>query len=398
MIDSTKIRFIYMEAVNFQDFTVGGTLSFSKQLIGQFKDSVALVGILTDKNDPVGKWFIKEISGVSYNYFGLGRFRKSDKKPFIPIRLQTLFYLIYYLPRIRAINNWNVFTQSPQFLFALNMFKWNSLCFCFAGISNPVTNSRYKYLRFFGIVYERMLFKILKKKATVILAAADQKAIKEAIERTGNILGDTTIHSFPTRFDPDIFYPADKTECRKKLNLEDVELLLVTTGRLSWVKGWQLLIDTITELHNKDKNKSMMLVFAGEGEDRAKIEKYGKTLLDNKIIKLAGKLKQQDIALYLNSADVFIMGSFFEGWPTSLVEAMACGCKIVTTNVSAASEIVGENKNGYLLDERDPVLFAGMIEKALTLENVLEYSRNNRDRFSVKYLKDDLEKLWLSKV
>ena len=97
-------------------------------------------------------------------------------------------------------------------------------------------------------------------------------------------------------------------------------------------------------------------------------------------------------------ADVFVMGSLFEGWPTSLVEAMACGCTIVTTDVSAATEIVSENKNGYIVYDRDPVKFAKTIEKALTLKDVLEYSLNNRDKFSVKYLKNDLEKLWLSKV
>ena len=37
MIDSAEIRFIHMDPVNFQDFPVGGTLSFSRRLIGQFK-------------------------------------------------------------------------------------------------------------------------------------------------------------------------------------------------------------------------------------------------------------------------------------------------------------------------------------------------------------------------
>jgi glycosyltransferase involved in cell wall biosynthesis len=387
-----------MDPVNFQDFPVGGTLSFSRQLIGQFKSSVALVGLITDKGDPVGKWFIKEINGTYFSYFGIGRFKKSDKKPLVPIRIQTFFKLLFYLPKIRTIKNRNVFTQSPQYLFALNFFTWNSLCYCFAGISNSVTNSRYKYLRFTGIIYEKALFKILKKKATVILAAADHKAIKEAVTRTGNILKNKVIYPFPTRFDPAVFSSADKNECRRKLNIDYDELLLVTTGRLSWFKGWQLLIDATVELYTKKNQKKVKIIFAGEGEDKAKIENYSKTLIDKNLIHLVGKQKQEDIALYLNAADVFVMGSYFEGWPTSLVEAMACGCAIVTTDVSAASEIVSENKNGFIVPERDPVIFAKMVLKALTLENVHEFSLKNRDKFSVLYLKNDLEKLWLSKV
>jgi len=397
MINSAEIRFIHMDPVNFLDFPMGGTLSFSRQLIDQFRNQVALVGLITDESDPVGKWFRKEINGVYYHFFGIGRFRKSDMKPLIPIRLQTFLLLLFYLPRIRKMDNKNIFTQSPQFLFALNFFKWNSLCFCFAGIANSVAISRYKYLRVLGILYEKFLFRILKRKATVILAAADNQAILDAIARTGNILKKEDIISFPTRFNPQIFYPADKSNCRKSLNINDNDFLLVTTGRLSWIKGWQLLIDATAELYSETDYKNVKIVFVGDGEDKKKIENYNKVLFEKGIIKLVGKLKQNEISLYLNSADVFVLGSFTEGWPTSLVEAMACGCAIVTTNVSAVSEIVCEGKNGFIVNDRDSVNFAMMIKEAGKLNNVVEFSLNMRNKFSVEYLKDDFEKLWLSK-
>jgi glycosyltransferase involved in cell wall biosynthesis len=386
-----------MDPVNFMDFPMGGTLSFSRQLIDQFRNQVALVGLITDESDPVGKWFQKEINGVYYHYFGIGRFRKSDMKPLIPIRLQTFLLLLFYLPRIRKMNNKNIFTQSPQFLFALNFFKWNSLCFCFAGIANSVAISRYKYLRVLGILYEKFLFRILKRKATVILAAADNQAILDAITRTGNILKKEDIISFPTRFSPQIFYPADKSNCRKSLNINDNDFLLVTTGRLSWIKGWQLLIDATAELYSETDYKNVKIVFVGDGEDKKKIENYNKVLFEKGIIEMVGKLKQNEISLYLNSADVFVLGSFTEGWPTSLVEAMACGCAIVTTNVSAVSEIVYEGKNGFIVNDRDSVNFAMMIKEAGKLNDVVDFSLNMRNKFSVEYLKDDFEKLWLSK-
>jgi glycosyltransferase involved in cell wall biosynthesis len=387
-----------MDPVNFQDFPVGGTLSFSKQLISKFIDKVALVGLITEETDPVGSWFLKEFNGVFYNYFGIGRYQKSDKKPIIPIRIRTFILLLYYLPKIRKIDNRNVFTQSPQFLYALNFFRWDSLCFCFAGIANSVAISRYRYLRNLGIIYERILFKILRKKANVILAAADQNSIQDAVKRTGNILKPNDIITFPTRFDPNIFYPVDKNQSRKKLGFTEEDILLVTTGRLCWVKGWQLLIDATLTLYSEDDFKKVKLVFIGEGEDQAHIESYNRLLFNKGIIKLAGKLNQNDLALYLNAADVFVMGSFYEGWPTSLVEAMACGCKIVSTNVSAASEIITEGKNGYIVYDRDPFNFARMVKKALMLKDVINYSINIRDKFSVEFLKKDLEEIWLSKI
>lgn len=398
LLNSTSIKFIHMDPVNFQDFPVGGTLSFSRQMISEFNVQAALVGLITDDGDPVGKWFHKEINGISFNYFGIGRYIKSEKKPFIPIRLQTFAQLLFYLPRIRKINNRNVFTQSPQFLFALNFFNWGSLCFCFAGTANSVAISRYRWLRNLGIIYEKILFKILKKKADVILAAADQNSISEAVRRTGNILNPDKIITFPTRFDPRIFSPADKSLCRKELNINEEEIILVASGRLCWVKGWQLLIDATMILYSENDFRKIKLVFIGEGEDKSSIENYNRFLFDNKVISLTGKLKQEVLSKYLNAADVFVMGSHYEGWPTALVEALACGCKLVSTNVSAASEIISEGINGYIVSDRDPANFARMIKKALDLKDVIKFSLNHRNRFSVEFLKNDLEKIWLSTI
>lgn len=398
MPDHGEIRFLQMEPVNFQDFPVGGTLSFAKQLIFQFKGSVALVGMVTDDSDPVGQWFEKSINGIVYNYFGIGRYRKTGKKPLIPIRLKTFIQLFFNLKKILAINSGNVFTQSPQFLFALNLFKVNSLCFCFAGTANSVALSRYKALRVFGIFYEKALFKILKRKATVILAAADRENIKDAVARTGNILDPSDIITFPTRFDPDVFMPLDKALCRTRLNIDQNTILLVTTGRLSFIKGWQLLIDSALELFRDDNYKNVTLVFAGEGEDREKIENYARLSPGKNIVKLAGKLRPDEVSSYLNAADVFVMGSFHEGWPTSLVEALACGCPIVTTNVSASSEIVSQGENGYIVYDRDPVNFASKIKEAMSLTGVLDFSLKNRNKYSALSLKEDLEEIWLSKI
>ena len=397
MQNTDKIKFLHIESNNFRDFPLGGTLSFSRQLIGQFKDEIALAGLITDPQDPVGKWFRKDIEGVSFHYFGYGRFKKSSKRPVIPIRLKSWFYLLLYLPRIRALKIRNVFTQSPHLLFALNMFKWNSICFCFAGISNSISNSRYKSLRFLGDLYERSLFRILKQKADVILAAADKDAIMEAMTRTKNILGEKQIESFPTRFDPDIFHPRDKAECRKMLDIDKQTLVLVTTGRLSWVKGWQLLSDSVGELVNKG-HKDIKLLFVGDGEDREKIVNYNKYFIDNKIIEIVGHIEQDRIPVYLCASDVVVFGSFFEGWPTSMVEAIACGCTIVTTKVSGASEIVIDGETGFIVNDRNPSLFAEMIEKSIDLQGVIEHSVINSRKFSVDRLREDLNRLWLSKI
>lgn len=93
-----------------------------------------------------------------------------------------------------------------------------------------------------------------------------------------------------------------------------------------------------------------------------------------------------------------VFGSFFEGWPTSMVEAIACGCTIVTTKVSGASEIVIDGETGFIVNDRNPSLFAEMIEKSIDLQEVIEHSVINSRKFSVDRLREDLNRLWLSKI
>ena len=92
-------------------------------------------------------------------------------------------------------------------------------------------------------------------------------------------------------------------------------------------------------------------------------------------------------------ADLFVMGSFKEGWSTSLVEAVACGTRCVVTAFSSAEEMVQNGHNGFVLNERDESLFAESMDKALLLpfENVQEASLKIR-RLAVQNLKEDFMK------
>ncbi len=84
-----KILFILFDNTNFIDFPLGGTLSFDSQIIKTYKNNVALVGYV-GVSDPVGRWFIKNINGVEYYFFGIGYVDKLKKNKF-PLRLVSYF-------------------------------------------------------------------------------------------------------------------------------------------------------------------------------------------------------------------------------------------------------------------------------------------------------------------
>jgi glycosyltransferase involved in cell wall biosynthesis len=86
------------------------------------------------------------------------------------------------------------------------------------------------------------------------------------------------------------------------------------------------------------------------------------------------------------------MGSFSEGWPTALMEAIACGIPAIVTEFSSVNEIIFEGLNGYINKSRNADTFALNMIKALELQRPVK--NDHITVFSTENLKSDLLKYW----
>jgi glycosyltransferase involved in cell wall biosynthesis len=77
----------------------------------------------------------------------------------------------------------------------------------------------------------------------------------------------------------------------------------------------------------------------------------------------------------VNCADLCVVGSTFEGFSCAMVEQIACGKPLVSTDVSGASEIIEDGVNGFIVKNRDPAEFALYMSKALNLQGAGDRSR-----------------------
>jgi glycosyltransferase involved in cell wall biosynthesis len=85
------------------------------------------------------------------------------------------------------------------------------------------------------------------------------------------------------------------------------------------------------------------------------------------------------------------MGSFKEGWSTSLMEAVACGIPVCVTNFSAASDIIHVGVNGYIEEKWDMNEFANLMLKAFALKiNEVDVSR-----YAISNMKADILHDWV---
>ncbi len=139
---------------------------------------------------------------------------------------------------------------------------------------------------------------------------------------------------------------------RKKLEISDEQITLLSIGHLGHIKGHQ---DTISALANiVTTNKNVHLYIAGDGSDA---EKY---IINNQIDSL--KLQDNVTLLgqidntkeWLKACDIFVQPSLEEAFGLVFIEAGAQAKPVVATNVGGIKEIIMENKTGFLVKPSSP--------------------------------------------
>ncbi len=382
---------LHLEACNFIDKPTGGQLTFSRQLMKTFGNRLALVGWATSPKEPIGSWFTKEIDGTMYHYFAIGRHRSSSNKPFFPVRFITWLQIKRYQRQIFSIGIPNILICEHSILMAINVPYGYNLCFRFPGVESPLSLSRYSWAKSLSSFFDRLFFQSLSKKVSCILAAADGMAIAELKERAGVVLRDCSIVSFPTRVDTDVFHPADCLAAREKLGLPVDATIAVATGRIHWAKGWEFLLESFQRFAKRFPKS--LLIFLGDGAELEDLKQKVQTLGLTKQVIIAGYKTPSEVAVWLQSANLFVMGSLKEGWSTVLVEALACHLPIVTTKFSSADTIVQHGINGFVVD-RDPEEFSLAMGKALNLPEINKYVAGVIDEYALRNLGYDLLRIW----
>jgi len=384
------IQAIMIEPSDFVSFPAGGQTSFAKQMMSAFGNRLALVGFSSD-DTPTGIWVEKEFNGTIFKFLSVARIIPTSKKPLIPLRLFSYLNIVRRRKAIMSLGIRNVFTQEIAVILAVRRWGWWSICYTFPGIGNPLTQSRYRWARIFARVFDSVLVRALKGVDT-ILAAADNREIESFVQRTNGQIPASRISQFPTRVDTAYFRPFDRSDARRNLGIPQEGPIIVSCGRISSRKGWDLVLDAfrlVLSSHPKAR-----LYFVGDGEDRGALEKrIAKWRMAGSVI-VTGFQDPSKVVLYNSACDVFVSGSHWEGWPVAQLEALACGAVIVSTDVSGAREIAVNGENGFVCPSRDPREFADAIGKALLLRNTAATSLAIAGRFSISSLAPDLGRLW----
>jgi glycosyltransferase involved in cell wall biosynthesis len=133
----------------------------------------------------------------------------------------------------------------------------------------------------------------------------------------------------------------------KKTKAEPVQLLYA--GKLSYAKGVDWLLRTFLEFEKEGLH--LHLAGSGAGDEAEKCLALAK--MAGAAITVHGRISQPELAGLMGRCHIFILPSFFEGLPLVLLEALASGCRVITTDLPCCMELLGKV-------EHDLVEFVGL--------------------------------------
>lgn len=137
------------------------------------------------------------------------------------------------------------------------------------------------------------------------------------------------------------------------------------TGRLLKEKGILQLTDAVREL--QEEEKKVVLWIAGDGAE----EKELREKTNDRII-LMGRLKFEEIIAMLQQTDIFCLPSDSEGFSTSILEAIACKCYVITTARGGSKEMILDKSYGMIMETNDKEMVKKAIKDVLNKKEYRE--------------------------
>lgn len=211
-------------------------------------------------------------------------------------------------------------------------------------------------------VFRRLIAKALRRASRVFAVSS---SLAEVAATCG--LPRESIRVIGNGVDLDRFAPLDRLDARDQLGIPRSARVLVTVGALVERKGFHRVIESMLRL-TKDFEDLHYLVVGGaspEGDDGPQLRDLAQRLGLSERVHFMGAMAPKDLSIPLSAADVFVLATRNEGWANVLLEAMACGLPIVTTDVGGNREVVCRPELGIVVPFGVPAALDAGITAAL---------------------------------
>ncbi len=192
-------------------------------------------------------------------------------------------------------------------------------------------------------VKNRWLNRIIFKNIVTDVIANSEETKKTVLQNNPGIFPSEKIKVIYNGIEFSDYFPGTE---KRLYNRDSNEIILGNMGRLVYQKGQKYLIEIAAEL--KKSNPEFKILIGGDGPLRKELSSYAEKLnVTDKVIFL-GFI--ENAVEFMNSIDIFLLTSLWEGFGYVIAEAMICKKPVVAFNCSSNPELIQENKTGFLVE------------------------------------------------
>lgn len=235
---------------------------------------------------------------------------------------------------------------------------WSS--FLFAPLIQKVTKSKKVYFSFHGKIHDNFIHTkvlpfLIKKSCEKIFVTGYESF--SSLSRTGKAI-------FQPSGVKELFYAPKNVKGNDRVIIVTVTFLRPQKNVITFLRVAQ----NFSEYHFQ---------IIGDGHEEINLKKFV-TNNNLKNVEFLGNRKPEEIKQFLDNADIFLFTSKEEGTPTAVMEAMACGVPIVTSNAGGINSIVKDFENGFVIyDFETPESYTEKIVEILNCPGLKEKMRSN---------------------
>lgn len=326
-----------------------------------------------DKNDEIKKIYViapKKLDGFSnkVEFFTVKLFGNFIIKiPLFSFKVRCIIKNIIASEKIDLIHtHHSMFFRNSKIPIIFTVHSLHDLAYR----NNPFSNLSMTFVKMFHIIYEFLDYFQMKNSNKILFAS---KKTMEYSEGKYKKYSQKFIF-YPNFVDTTLFYPFNlkiKDLLREKYGLNKNKKYLLFVGRLEPLKGVSNLANIIKEL--KMKNQNIELLIVGDGPLKDQISR-------NDFVKYLGKIPHHIMSEIYNVSDFFVLPSFYENSPMTILEAMSCGLPVISTEVGDAKSII--RNNDMLIKKPDSFSIKNKLEFLFGLSDtrIKDIGKINRKR------------------
>ena len=189
---------------------------------------------------------------------------------------------------------------------------------------------------------------------------AVSQAIAEEAEKYGADINKITVIN-PAVDEKLLNYKADKVN-----NLDSEILHIISVGRCHWIKGYTFVLDAMSILRKEKVDFNYTIVAGGRDQENIlyQIHDLG---LNECVSFINDKLSHDEVLKKVSECDLFLLPSLEEGISNAVLEAMALGIPVISTDCGGMGEVIRNSENGFIVPIRDAASMAGTIRKFIDM-------------------------------